>query len=392
VRVSDWAGTGVAKATLSFDTWKQGNVASTVVDLPVVPVEPSATAAPPGLRATLEGHGTKAVWALAFAPDGRRLAVATVDGLIKLWDVQTWKEQANWNAGDGTSIYSIVFSNDGQTLFTGHILQKARPQAQQDKTAVITEFTGEVRLWDVQTGKLGASWKLPHDGGATQLHLSSDGAALAVTEVWAKDGSPVRETQVALCDPATGRVQGSLPPGTGGALFCPDGKTLVSFGEQVKIWDRLTGKELAVLPGSKGESIHALALSPDGQTLAGTVYRGKVLVWDLPTHTLRGTFRPDRDESRLMGMAISPDGRTLAVAVIQPSRAERPDDMPRQQIVLRAVADLRLQATVTTPAGFVAGLTFSPDGRTLASSGIGSVWLWDLTRFGFLGPAERRAR
>jgi hypothetical protein len=40
VRVPHEAGLGTAKVTFSFDAWKQGNVAPSVIELPIVDPEP----------------------------------------------------------------------------------------------------------------------------------------------------------------------------------------------------------------------------------------------------------------------------------------------------------------------------------------------------------------
>jgi hypothetical protein len=40
VRVPDEAGLGQAKVTISFDAWKEGQVAPTTVELPVVKEQP----------------------------------------------------------------------------------------------------------------------------------------------------------------------------------------------------------------------------------------------------------------------------------------------------------------------------------------------------------------
>jgi hypothetical protein len=40
VRVPDEAGLGTAKVTYSFDSWKQGAVAPSTIELPVVKPEP----------------------------------------------------------------------------------------------------------------------------------------------------------------------------------------------------------------------------------------------------------------------------------------------------------------------------------------------------------------
>jgi WD40 repeat protein len=69
-----------------------------------------------------------AIWSLAVSPDGKVLAsggAARVSGwtggddlTIHLWEVPTGRELARWHAHDG-GVTALVFSRDGQTLFSG---------------------------------------------------------------------------------------------------------------------------------------------------------------------------------------------------------------------------------------------------------------------------------
>ena len=94
------------------------------------------------VRATLKGH-TGPVSCVTFSPDGKTLASAgerfqptaqsSVVGEIKLWDVKTGKEQATLK-GHMNSVKSVAFSPDSKTLASGS----------QDET---------IKLWDVATGR-----------------------------------------------------------------------------------------------------------------------------------------------------------------------------------------------------------------------------------------------
>ena len=110
--------------------------------------------------ATLEGH-TDYVGSVSFSPDGATLASASDDGIIKLWDVETHENiitlQGHGDYGPGGS-FSALFSPDGTLL------------------ASWGGFGDEVELWDVVTHESIATL---HTGWVSYVAFSSDGTTLA---------------------------------------------------------------------------------------------------------------------------------------------------------------------------------------------------------------------
>src|SRR5262245_48069184 len=134
--------------------------------------------------ATLKA-GTYDITSLAFSPDGRRLASGGWGNEVKLWDVATGKSVTLLAEEQDCGRPVVVFSPDGKTLVSGG------------------PCISQIRLWDVASGKNTASLKgfgpEPRDDeyGVTGLAFSPDGKILVSAAVL----GPVK-----LWDVRTGKV------------------------------------------------------------------------------------------------------------------------------------------------------------------------------------------
>ena len=73
---------------------------------------------------TLRGH-TANVTAVAFSPDGRRIATSSFDRTVKLWETETGQEVFTLR-GHTSGVLGVAFSPDGRRLATGSIDSTAR--------------------------------------------------------------------------------------------------------------------------------------------------------------------------------------------------------------------------------------------------------------------------
>jgi WD40 repeat protein len=156
--------------------------------------------------------------------------------------------------------------------------------------------------------------------------------------------------------------------GVDSVTFSPDGKTLISVsGPIVEYWDAITGKELFHVDiDFKKENENPQILSPDSKILATISYtEPNVSLWDVVTGRLLVTLKGH--SGRVNSVTFSPDGRTLA-------SGGRDGTVNLWDITTaQAVSTFRATESYFTP------VTFSHDGKRLASVGRDhTVKLWDV--------------
>jgi WD40 repeat protein len=311
-----------------------------------------------GGRLTLRHKGP--VKAMAFAPDGKALATAAESRPAKLWDLATGQEQITLKETLG-GVLSIAFAPDGQKLATG-------------------STTGAVKVWDRHTGEQLMAFP-GHTDAVGCLAFSPDGKLLAAASgYWSiKDGNPLtrflpasnKGGQVKLWDLATGKQIAAWQAHSGGVLsmaFHPDGKRLATAGADpvVKLWSVPEGQQRAAFSGH-GSSVFCVAFSPDGKTLATGGWDRTARLWDLDTSQERISL--DGHREAVLSLAFAPDGKTLATGSFD------------QTVKLWNTTTGKEQNRIHGHAGAVTCLAFSPVNQTLATgSWDGTVKLWDPAR------------
>jgi WD40 repeat protein len=360
---------------------------------------------------------------IAFAPDGKTLAV--IDNREKIVVLET----AGWNEvrtirRDNKRWYNVAFSPDGRSMLArmsemtkvemvneigffdamtgqpGRVLQMRRHKMSPARTAqtywslnseVVTSiaFLWDASIatinrrvvfqtWDpvtLQEKSTGISKK-----SSTAVTFSPDGRRMAIAVdpggmSWEHGGA-----SVALWDLKTDALSSLVNPTeyddatlrtitisverVSALAFAPSGSFLASAGgDEWRIWDLTSGSELQRQEVS-GAGISTLALSTDGKLVVTGGRDGELRLWEASSGKLNLTLKGSGES--INAVAFSPDGRLVAAGAKDGSTG------------LWELPDGKFKAKLQGHPGGVAAVCFSLDGKMLATGGADSIArLWN---------------
>ena len=303
---------------------------------------------------TLDPRALGVVLAVAFNPDGSR--IVTAGAQIRLWNTDTGRQEAQFDSL--LLAQSVAVSPDGHRIVTGGM---------------------ELRLWD-DAGKPTTPPLQGHEGNVNSVAFSPDGHRVVsasddgTVRMWnANNGLPI--------GPAMSGHVGAVPA----VAFSPDGRRVFSGGvdHTVRTWDAGAQTQIG-RPVDVGAEITALAASSDNRHVATAEMGGGVHLFD-PSAANAGDPLPASGGNSLFAVAFSPNGRLLIAGgmdgTVQMWGAENREHL----------------GAATGHTGWITSLAFSRDGGRIASSshdGTVRIWNADVHRSGghqVVGPAHPTA-
>ena len=388
VRAPQTGGAGNARVTIAFDSWKDGGVASTQHEIPVVAPRSLSLKLEP-VSSRLKGelvHSNKSatIAGVQFSPDGKRvLAGDYPGGVIAVWDVASGKRLTTIDAGYGyhATINYYAVSRDWRTVFAWREKHKAERVEQAGKPMIRWTFGGEVRAWNLEDGKLLRTYKRQPQSNVRLMDLAPDGKTFYTLDELPGTYERRAKQAVSLWDVQAGTYRTLEGLDGYGGLFSPDGNAVVFSADSddgsfrgINLIDVATGREKWSIPiKEKNTSAWASIFSQNGSLLVGsakTSTRGgqadtgqcQLKWWDATTgHEVASSAC--EGNGGIMFPVLSPDGKR--VAGINPLA-------DRVNLFLISMQEKRLERTIILcdkTAGqrpIAVGPVFSPDGKWLA--------------------------
>jgi WD40 repeat protein len=297
-------------------------------------------------RVALKGH-TQVVEAVAFSPDGNRLASCGWDNSVRIWNLKAdGSTPAEPVVLPHDSVrFALAFSPDGSRLACGGHNS-------------LTIWACSSTDFEPLARRVGTTYRC--------LAFSPDGSTLALG---CDDGS------IRLLDARTVEERAVLRGHNDvvrSVAFSRDSSLLVSSGQdrEILLWNAIDGARIRSIGHSGSNPVQVVAFSPSDNRVAVGEVSGSpqaITLVDSATGDVVSTLTGH--DSGVNALAFSPDGQTLATAGVD------------RTIKIWNLKEGKERATLNEGVGCVRSLSFSPDGDWLAYAGTDlAIRVWHLSR------------
>jgi WD40 repeat protein len=284
---------------------------------------------------------------VVFSPDGLTAIAGGRDGTIILWDLETG-DIIRRITGYENEVYQIAFSPDGRNILAGGRGEDS-----------------SVGQLDIKTGQIVRRFE-GHEGAVDGIEFVFDGSAFL---------SMSNDGLLILRDFETGEIIHQMnaglenPEATIGSLrilaISPDGLTAVSGDENfgIMLWDLITGTLLGSygIPGGA----NAVTFHPNNGTVLVGSLTGILTTLNLQTGEILDTFTGHNEA--IMDVKMLSNGRYAISASVD--KTLRLWELERGQVIRR----------LAEPSALLFEVDLSPDERTaLSGSNDGTITLWDV--------------
>ena len=317
-----------------------------------------------------------------FSPDGKTL-IAFADGRLQRWDVETGRELSNMVLTTSRDLLYVFLSDDGSTV------------------AALNMTSNAVRLWDARAGRELRPVSFDQDeqlGAQNAIALSPDGKLLAALTVKTSASMSSMETkrQVTMFEVASGRKLQTLNLKSIKTSFANlaqstanqtmtlafagsagDSWLAVRDEESIKVFEVASGRELKTFPSAIKQADPSLDMfasnfgfSRNRQMMSVVTDRRQIKLVDAASGNTLHTLTGHDDAQAIVGVSFSDDGKLLASSGTD------------NQIKLWDVTTGRSVKTLSGAAMPITDIAFSADGRSLTIAGPQAVSSWELTTGG----------
>ncbi len=262
------------------------------------------------------------IYSIDISPNQAMMVSGGEDGLVRIWDTNSWEEIHTFDDSDST-VQAVAFSPQGNTI-------------------AAADADGKIRVWDIKTKQLIQT-------------ISDDGSIYSLK-------------------------------------FSPDGTLLVSVNDigYVVLWSVETGERINQVGVSETEyRSDFLAFSPDGITVAiASSGQESYSDYDFSTDTYLWNSTSSQRDFQHLGdvdhpvdskvVVFSPDGEYLAAGSCVSPLIQAEVCSRGKILIWKTKFPYTLMKTMEGHVGWITTITYSADGKLLATGGEdGMIWIWD---------------